>query len=178
MIPFALLLIPIILSLELNKYIRYCIYIVIGVTISLGLYSAYYNRVWKIYLHNGKQNYKNQWEMGKRVSQIVRDGETIFIPHCGVCYLYYTANLYPSCMTEMGYGVGPMELDIEHAAKSVANADYVLHLTHEFMYDLFQGKDYEYFYNDSIQQYVNKFPSDTLDRVTVIHYLNRPQIEN
>lgn len=176
MIPFALLLIPIVLILDLNKYVRWCAYIVIGWTAVLGIYSAYHNRVWKIYLHNGKQNYENQWKMGKRVAEIVQEGETVFIPHGGICYLYYTANLYPSCMAEIGYGVGPMELDIEHAAKWVANTDYVLHFTRKMMYDLYQGRDFEYFYNDSIQQYVDQFLSDTLEKETVIHYLNRPKL--
>jgi hypothetical protein len=79
-------------------------------------------------------------------------------------------------MAEIGYGVGPMEVDIEHAAKWVANTDYVLHFTRKLMYDLYQGRDFEYFYNDSIQQYVDQFPSDTLEKETVIHYLNRPKL--
>ena len=176
MIPFALLLIPIVCTLDLNKYVRHAAYAVIGWTAFLGIYSAYHNRVWKIYLHNGKQAYEHQWKMGKRVMEIVQDDETVFIPHGGICYLYYTANLYPSCMAEIGYGVGPMEVDIEHAAKWIANTDYVLHFTRKMMYDLYQGQDFEYFYNDSIQQYVDQFPSDTLEKETVIHYLNRPKL--
>jgi hypothetical protein len=177
MIPFALLLIPIILSLDLNKYVRAAVWVIIGWAVALGIYSAYHNRVWKLYLHDGKNRYEYQWKMGKRVADIVQDGETIFIPHGGVCYVYYTANLYPSCMAEIGYGVGPMEVDIEHAAKWVANADYILHFTRKLMYSLYQGQDFEYFYNDSIQQYVDQFPSDTLDGETVLHYLNRPKLK-
>lgn len=177
MIPFALLLIPIILSLDLNKYVRAAVWVIIGWAVALGIYSAYHNRVWKLYLHGGKNRYEYQWKMGKRVADIVQDGETIFIPHGGVCYVYYTANLYPSCMAEIGYGVGPMEVDIEHAAKWVANADYILHFTRKLMYSLYQGQDFEYFYNDSIQQYVDQFPSDTLDGETVLHYLNRPKLK-
>ena len=45
------------------------------------------------------------------------------------------------------------------------------------MYDLYQGKDFEYFYNDSIQQYVDQFPSDTFGTAVVLHYLNRPKLE-
>lgn len=176
MIPFALLLIPIICTLDLNKYVRWIAYVVIGWTAILGIYSAYHNRVWKIYMHNGKQDYENQWKMGKQIADIVQEGETIFIPHGGICYVYYTANLYPSCMAEIGYGVGPMEVDIEHAAKWVANTDYVLHFTRKMMYDLYQGQDFEYFYNDSIQQYVDQFPSDTFGTATVLHYLNRPKL--
>ena len=178
MIPFALLLIPIVCTLNLNKYVRLIAYMVIGWTAVLGIYSAYHNRVWKVYLRNGKQEYENQWKFGKQIADIVQDGETVFIPHGGTCYVYYTANLYPSCMAEIGYGVGPMELDIEHAAKWVANTDYVLHFTRKMMYDLYQGKDFEYFYNDSIQQYVDQFPSDTFGTAVVLHYLNRPKLEN
>ncbi len=177
MIPFALLLIPIVLTLDLNKYVRAAVLIIIGWTTVLGMYSAYHNRVWKRYLHEGKRDYENQWKMGAQIADIVQDGETVFIPHGGICYLYYTANLYPSCMAEIGYGVGPMEVDIEHAAKWVANTDYVLHFTRKLMYDLYQGKDFEYFYNDSIQQYVDQFPSDTFGRTVVLHYLNRPKLE-
>lgn len=70
-----------------------------------------------------------------------------------------------------------MELNIETAGKWVSEADYVLHFTREMMYDLYQGQDYEYFYNDSIQQYVDQFPSDTLSKDIVLHYLNRPKLE-
>ncbi|MBQ5377296.1 MAG: hypothetical protein IIU48_02125, partial [Prevotella sp.] len=45
MIPFALLLIPIMLSLDLNKYIRSAVWVIIGWTMVLGIYSAYHNRV-------------------------------------------------------------------------------------------------------------------------------------
>ena len=177
MLPFALLLIPIMLSLDLNKYVRAAVWVIIGWTTMLGMYSAYHNRVWKRYLHEGKRDYENQWKMGAQITDIVKDGETVFIPHGGICYLYYTANLYPSCMAEIGYGVGPMEVDIEHAAKWVANTDYVLHFTRKLMYDLYQGKDFEYFYNDSIQQYVDQFPSDTFGTAVVLHYLNHPKLE-
>ena len=176
MMPFALLLISIILTLNLNKYVRLIAYAVIGWTALIGMYSAYHHCVWKLYLQNGKQDYENQWNFGKQVANIVQEGETIFIPHYGLCYLYYTGNLYPSCMADIGYGVGPMELDIEHAAKWVANTDYVLHFTSKLMYDKYQGKDFEYFYNDSIQQYVDQFPSDTIEKETVIHYLNRHKL--
>ena len=176
MLPFALLLIPIMLSLNLNKYVRSAVWVIIGWTMVLGIYSAYHNRVWKRYLHDGKKDYENQWKMGKQLSDIVQDGETIFIPHGGVCYLYYTANLYPSCMAEIGYGVGPMEVSVEAASKWVSEADYVLHFTRKMMYDLYQGQDYEYFYTDSIQQYVDQFPSDTFGTATVLHYLNRPKL--
>ena len=176
MIPFALLLIPIMLSLDLNKYIRSAVWVIIGWTMVLGIYSAYHNRVWKRYLHDGKKDYENQWKMGKTIADIVQDGETVFIPHGGICYLYYTANLYPSCMAEIGYGVGPMEVSVEAASKWVSEADYVLHFTSKMMYDLYQGQDYEYFYTDSIQQYVDQFPSDTFGTAIVLHYLNRPKI--
>ena len=174
MIPFALLLIPILLSLDLNKYLRGIVWIFIGITTFLGIYSAYHNRVWKRYMHSGRQEYLSQWKFGKQVADIVQEGETIFIPHSGLCYVYYTANLYPSCMAEIGYGVGPMELTIETAKKWTYSTDYVLHFTRKMMFDLYHGKDHEYFYNDSIQQYVDQFPSDTLAPSIVLHYLNKP----
>ncbi len=174
MIPFALLLIPIMLSLDVNKYIRGLVWIVIGITTVLGIYSAYHNRVWKRYMHDGRKDYLSQWTFGKQVADIVQDGETIFIPHGGLCYIYYTANLYPSCMAEIGYGVGPMELTVESAAKWTANADYVLHFTKDMMNRLYGGQDYEYFYTDSIQTYVDQFPSDTLGVDVVLHYLHHP----
>lgn len=177
MIPFALLLIPILLTLDVNRYMRGAIWAIIGIAIVLGIYSAFYNRVWKIYLHNGKKQYDEQWVMGKRIADIVQEGETIFIPHGGVCYNYYTGNLYPSDMVEIGYGVGPMEVNIETASRWVSKTDYVLHFTREMMYDLYQGHDYEYFYNDSIQRYVDQYHSDTLAKDIVLHYLNRPKIE-
>ena len=79
-------------------------------------------------------------------------------------------------MAEIGYGVGPMEVNIETAAKWVSNTNYVLHFTDEMMYNLYQGNDWEYFYNDSIQQYVDQFHSDTLAKDIVLHHLNKPKI--
>lgn len=176
MLPFALLLIPVILSLDLNKYVRGIVLVVIGITVALGVYSAYHNRVQKIYIANGSKSYENQWKIGKQLSEIVQEGETMFIPHAGVAYAYYTANLYPPNMTEIGYGMGPMELTIESSAKCVSETDYVLHFSREMMYELFGGQDFEYYYSDSIQQYVDLFPCDTIEKEVVLHYMNRPKI--
>ena len=179
LIPFALLLIPIMLTLDLQKYIRGVVWAAIALTVAFGLYTAYYNRVWKIYMHGGKQEYENQWKMGEQISNIVQEGETVFILHA--YFVYYTANLYPSCMAEIGYGMGPMEMTIEKTAKCVSEADYVLHFTHQFQCSQFpeswKGKDLEYYYTDSIQQYVDQFPSDTFGTTVVLHYLNRPKLE-
>lgn len=176
MIPFALLLIPVILSLDLNKYVRGIVWGFIGITVALGVYSAYHNRMQKIYLADGRKNYVEQWAMGKQVSDIVQEGETMFIPHAGLAYIYYTANIYPPHMAEIGYGMGPMELTIESTAKCVSETDYVLHFSREMMHELFGGQDFEYYYSDSIQQYVDQFPSDTFGTATVLHYLNRPKL--
>ena len=176
MIPFAILLIPVLLSLDVHEYVRWGLWAVIGVMTILDTCSTFRYPVWLVYMHTGKQEYAHQWEMGRKVADIVQDGETIFIPHARLSYVYYTGNLYPSCMAEIGYGCGPMELTIEKAAKWVANTDYVLHFTRKDVNDKFYGRDFEYFYNDSIQQYVDQFPSDTLEKNIVIHYLNRPKL--
>ena len=135
MIPFVLLLIPIVLSLDLNKYVRVVIWIIIGFTTALGMYSAYHNRLWKVYAHGGMQAYEKQWKFGNHIADIVQEGETMFIPHAGLAYVYYTANLYPSNITEIGYGIGPMELTIETTEKCVSEANYVLHFSQEMMGD-------------------------------------------
>lgn len=36
-------------------------------------------------------------------------------------------------MAEIGYGVGPLEVDIETASKWISGTDYVLHYTREMM---------------------------------------------
>ena len=178
MIPFALLLIPIILTLDLQKYVQGVMWAAIALTVAFGFYTAYYNRVWKYYLRGAKQDYENQWKMGEQISNIVQEGETVFIPHV-LQFAYYTANLYPSCMAEIGYGCGPMEMTIAKTAKCVSEADYVLHFTHQFrrsqLPESWKGKDYEY--TDSIQQYVDQFPSDTFGTTVVLHYLNRPKLK-
>lgn len=176
MLPFALLLLPIILSLNLNKYIRISVWGIIGVMVGLGIYSAYHNRVQKIYIADGKNNYNSQWAFGKQISDIVQDGETMFIPHAGLAHVYYTANLYPSYMAEIGYGMGPMELTIETAAKWVLKTDYVLHFSREMMWNMYRGQDFEYYYSDSIQQYVDQFPCDTLAKDVVLHHMNHSRM--
>ena len=55
--------------------------------------------------------------------------------------------------------------------------NYAFQHGEKLMYDLYQGKDFEYFYNDSIQQYVAQFPSDTFGTAVVLHYLNHPKLE-
>ena len=176
MIPFALLLIPIMLSMDLNKYLRLAVWGIVGFTAALGIYSAYYNRVYKVYAGEGKNDYEKQWKLGGQVSDIVQEGETIFIPHAGLAYVYYTANVYPSFMSEIGYGNGPMELTIESAAKCVSETNYVLHFSREMMSKLYGGQDFEYYYSDSIQQFVDQFPCDTLEADVVLHYMNRPKL--
>ena len=172
MLLFALLLIPIMLSLDLNKYVRVAVWAIIAWTTILGIYSAYHNRVWKRYLHDGKKDYEHQWVMGKRVADIVQDGETVFIPHAEKCYIYYTANLMPADISKYGYAVGPMEIDITKAFGMIKNANYVIHLKTIYEYD------FEYYYNDSNRLYVDQYPSDTLDAETIIQYLNRPKLND
>ena len=169
MIPFALLLVPLLMTIETNKILRYGILAVIGITTLNGVYAACHNRALKRYVLEGEHDYENQWKSGEYIINLVQDGETVFIPHVGLEYLYYTANLYPPRMAETGYCTGPMEVTVDVCAKNVAEADYVIHYTDEEICATSGGEVFEYFYTDSIQQYVDQFPSDTLENAVVVH---------
>ena len=169
MIPFALLLVPLLMTIETNKILRYVILAVIGITTLNGVYAACHNRALKRYVLEGEHDYENQWKSGEYIINLVQDGETVFIPHVGLEYLYYTANLYPPRMAETGYCTGPMEVTVDVCAKNVAEADYVIHYTDEEICATSGGEVFEYFYTDSIRQYVDQFPSDTLENAVVVH---------
>lgn len=174
LVPFGIILIAETLTLKNGKYLTYLKYIALLFTIALVLYKTYYNRVYKRYIMDNERG--AQENMTKIVlSKINRNGR-IFIPHGGLFYIYFTANVLPPNMSTIGYSFGPMGLNIKDCVKQVNDADYVLHFTKELMLELYGGDDYEYYYSDSIQQYVDQFPSDTLDAINggmgtiVLHY--------
>jgi len=180
LIPFALLLIPICLSLDIIKCLKYAFYVLIVLTAIFSCYSTFRNRVWKIYVNPNYHQKADQLAFGERISNMVEDGKTVYIAHGGLDYLYYTANLYPPCMQKYGYAVGPMEINIEGCAEMVENADYVLRFSKEMMRQIFpNGQDFEYYFTDSIQNIVAQYPSDTLDEKasTIIHYMSLPKIK-
>lgn len=173
MIPWGILFVPILTSFPSRWYVQYIVIGGIVITTALGVYSAFYNRVWKIYLHNGKSAYTNEWKMVKNVSDIVQDGETVFIPHFGLCPIYYTANLTPPLLAEIGFAMGPMELTVEKTIKCVSQADYVIDFSSKTIEELYQGAE-SFFYNDSIRTYVHKFHKDTVGKDIVIYHVKRP----
>lgn len=179
LVPFALLLIPICLSLELNKYIRYVLYGFIMATVAFSGYSTYRNRVWKGFIKSGNKQQKEQIAFGHKISEMIGDGKTVYIAHGGIDYLYYTANLYPPCMQKYGYAVGPMEINIEGCAEMVEKADYVLRFSKEMMLKIYpDGRDFEYYFTDSIQSIVAQYPSDTLDERgdIILHRMYLPKV--
>ncbi len=167
MIPFALLLVPLLMTMEAGKTVRYVVLFVIGIMTLNGVYAACHNRSLKRYVLDGEHDYANQWKSSEYIAETVQDGETVFIPHVGLEYLYYTANLYPPRMAETGYCTGPMEVTVDMCAQNVREADYVIHYTQEEMCST-NEEIFEYFYTDSIRQYVDQFPSDTLENAVVI----------
>lgn len=180
LIPFALLLIPICLSFETHKYFKYVLYLLIVLTAIFSCYSTFRNRVWKIYANPKYHQKADQIIMGDKIAKIVEEGKSVYIAHGGLDYLYYTANLYPPCMQKYGYAVGPMEINIESCTEMVDNADYVLRFSKEMMRKIYpDGKDFEYYFTDSIQTIVAQYPSDTLDERgdVVLHYMYLPKIE-
>ncbi len=167
MIPFALLLVPLLMTIEAGKTVRYVVLFVIGIMTLNGVYAACHNRALKRYVFDGEHDYENQWKSSEYIAEVVQEGETVFIPHVGLEYLYYTSNLYPPCMAETGYCTGPMEVTVDMCAQNVREADYVIHYTQEEMCST-NEEIFEYFYTDSIRQYVDQFPSDTLENAVVI----------
>ena len=178
LVPFALLLIPVCLSLDVNKYLRYAFYILILLTAVFSFYSTFRNRVWKIYLNPNYHQKTEQIAFGQRLSAMIEKDKTVYIPHGGLDYLYYTANLYPPCIQKYGYAVGPMEVNIEACAEMVKEADYILRFSKEMMKLIYpDGRDFEYYFTDSIQNIVSQYPSDTLDKqgTVILHYMFLPK---
>jgi len=159
LIPFAILLVPLIVYSGSHNIIAWGSSFAILLTVLFALYSTYRNRVYKGLKY---QQLKGQTEMSAKLSSLIEPGKTVWIVHGGIEYLYYFNNLTPPNMASIGYATGPLEVTKEKQWNQVKSADYVIRFTQDF--------PFEYSFDEEVKAYVNQFPSDTLDNgFTIIH---------
>lgn len=175
LIPFGIIIISQTFSIKNDKYLMILKYLVLFITVMITLFKTYYFKVYKQYIKSNERCIQEQ--MTYKILTMIDTNGKMFIPHGQLYYIYFTANVLPPNLKDIGYSFGPLGLNVKKCAKQVKDADYVLHLTQELLYEYYQGNDYEYFYNDSIKHYVDQFPCDTIDAVNgkngtvVIHYM-------
>ena len=153
LLPFGVLLVPILSTLSMNKWYKIVLYMGIGLMVSLSVYSTYRNRVYKRYIKNRQQN--EQKAIAQRINELVPQDATVWVAHGGLQYLNYLCNLHPTNMADVGYACGPLEITKEKAWKQAKSCDYVIHFSRIY--------EYEYYFDTQMDNYLKAFPVDSVD---------------
>ncbi|MDD3320928.1 MAG: hypothetical protein PHS59_05740 [Paludibacter sp.] len=132
-IPFSSILLFLILS-KINKY-KYIFYFTVFVTVSLSLYSTYYNRLYKIY-YKLPEIKENQYTLARKILNTVDSTKTLYIGDIGLIQQYYLTNMIPPNFQNVGYTFG-IALDEKSHISQINDANYVLKFR----------KDYEFNFN-------------------------------
>lgn len=161
MLPFAVLLMTVMMSLVNKSWLRYVNYIVIAFVICVSLYKTYYNRVYKLYV---KRNIKQeQIAFSKQVKQIVPDDAQLWIAHGGLYYLYLTTGNTPP---HLSYAFGPQGLDEREAFKQAESADFVIRYSADY--------PYETYFTNSLKHYLEQYRSVPLqDSAVLLHDMSK-----
>ena len=158
-IPFSVMIISILLSLDVNKWKKIIIYIFVGITLILSLYSTYNNRVYKILC---KTNFKQeQINCAKWLNENTEEGKTLFIVHGGIFYNYYLTNILPVNISTIGYSFGPLGLNEDECSQQIDSADYILRFTKDY--------PYESFFTSEMKQRCEKMPAIYYNDEIVLH---------
>lgn len=160
-IPFSVMVIAILLSLNLKRWQKIIIYIFAGITITLTLYSTYNNRVYKLYIKSDLK--QEQIDCAKWISENTEEGKTLFIVHGGLFYNYYLTNTLPANISTIGYSFGPLGLNKNECRQQIDSADYILRFTKDYPYESFFTSDMKakcedmpsIYYNDEIVLHIN-----------------------
>jgi hypothetical protein len=160
-IPFSIMIIALLLSLQTKRWQKTCILFFIGITLILSLYSTYNNRVYKLYIKSNKRQEQlncSQW----LIKQVEKD-KKIFIVHGGLFYNYYQTGIMPANMSTIGYSFGPLGLDEEKCRTQIDSADYILRFTKDYPYESYFTSNLKekceqmptIYYNDEIVLHIN-----------------------
>lgn len=161
-IPFYIIIMCILLSLKVNKVMKYSIIAFTLLSISLSLYSTYYNRVYKIYIKSDTKN--EQINRANFVKENTEDNKSLFIVNTGLQEIYFLSQMLPPNIDKIGYSFGALGVNKEEGKKQVEDADYILRFTADYAYDAFftpELKEYceqkpSIYYNEDIVLHINK----------------------
>lgn len=153
LIPFAVLLLPSIYLLSNGRITKSLAILSIAITMLLGIYSTYHNRVYKGIISRGKES---QCQISSILSEKIEVGKKVWIPHGGIEYLYYFNNLMVPNIATIGYATGPLEVTLEKQWAQIKSADYVICFKRVY--------PYEYSFNQEVRDWLSQFSVEPLDR--------------
>lgn len=134
-IPFSVMVVAILLSLNVKQWQKIIIYIFVGITLILSLYSTYNNRVYKIYVKSDSK--QEQINCAKWLNKNIEEGKTLFIVHGGIFYNYYLTNILPANISTIGYSFGPLGLNEDECSQQIDSSDYILRFTKDYPHESF-----------------------------------------
>ena len=161
MLPFAILIMCIVISSVSNKSVRYVTYVFGFVMIVIIVYSTFWNRVYKQYIKlNDKQE---QRVTADKVNEILNgDSRDIWIANSHLFFIYYLSNLYPPNVSTIGYSFGPLGLNEDDALEQISSSDYVICLTEKV--------SSETYFSDSLKNSLEVYPVVSIDDASVLIY--------
>lgn len=160
LLPFAILLIVELLHITKGTKWRYELYVLIAWVMLVSTYKTFYNRVYKQYIKGNERT--EQIQLARSVSEYVKDGETMFIIHGGLYYLYFTADILPPNIGSIGYSFGPMGLNERAAMQQIDEADWVIRFSADY--------DFESFFTDSLKHHLEQYPAICIcDSAILLH---------
>lgn len=103
-----------------------------------------------------------QYAIAEQVRTYIPHGETVWVGHYGLFFLYLTNELLPPNLSTIGYSFGAMGLNEQRAFEQSKNAQWVVR-NHPV-------SEHEPFYTDSLLQYLNEHETIYLnDSSVVVH---------
>lgn len=162
-IPFSIMIIALLLSLQTKRWQKTCILFFLGITLVLSLYSTYNNRVYKLYIKSNKR--QEQLNCSQWLIKQVEEDKKLFIVHGGLFYNYYQTGIMPGNMSTIGYSFGPLGLDEEKCRTQIDSADYILRFTKDY--------PYESYFTSNLKEKCEQMPTIYYDDEIVLHINNK-----
>lgn len=158
LVPFGIILLAEMLTLNTNRWLTWLKYILLVVTICIALYKTYYNRVYKLYCK--RNEIAEQVRFSNEIKQFISEDETLYVVHGSLFYVYFMADVLPPNMRTIGYCFGPMGLNEETCGKQMMSADWVLRYSADY--------PYESEFTDSLKSILETYPIVWQDRDSTI----------
>lgn len=169
MMAFGVLLLEMLLSIEMPKWQKIFVCILLFYTVSIQFYSVYKNRVYKEYYKLGYRGEKAiyckraQKEMSKSTLKYLSQDDIVWIQDSGLYFLYYMCNLTPPNIETIGYSMGRLGLSEEKAEKQILASDYVICSKKVSDWD-------KVVFTERLQNYVKQFPKIEVEETNVVIY--------
>lgn len=161
LVPFACLVITVILSINDGKLFTGIKYLFVIFTILITLYKVYYNRVYKLYYKSDEK--EKQEILTNNIKCYIDKGDKLWVVHGGLYYLLFTADVLPPNISTIGYSFGPLGLNESKAFEQAKDADFVIRFSKDY--------SFESFFTDSLKTYVETYPIIAIsqDSAIILH---------